>query len=273
MRTRINKLSAILASVVVIAAHSSLAAQGLNDCFLAPSKGATGPVLLVYADGHGSLFADAFSGVPGAGQAGSRNYLDSQSLRNLCATNTLTVNGRDGFATLPSSKILIQEFINAALSSNFFLSGRDTSTDLIVGGSAGTGWSLSSNRFYVPRANDYLTPVHVFFGADGAGIPSHFYTASDDEFRLMQGKVAASSGSAKWSYDGIAFEAPRTIQAVGGEPFCPQRDLQLVTPMRRTGTSADAAAKYRYVVNPETVVAMSNAGWQKQLATFCAYPE
>jgi Repeat of unknown function (DUF5648) len=171
----------------------------------------------------------------------------------------VTVNG-----ILPKPHTLVNEVIYPE-SRTYFLASLGAESDFILDGGAGRGWVTSSNGFRLPRAGDNLIPVHRFYGQARDG-GFHFYTVDVADIEMLQ----AITYGARYTYEGVAFLAPRATRKIDGTYECSDAQTVPVARLRDGPPAENRPVSYRYVVNPKLAEIMVRRGWNDQGATFCA---
>jgi len=159
-----------------------------------------------------------------------------------------------GGGTTPGEIVATIEYYNASLDHYFITAFAEEAADLDAGGQV-QGWTRTGHAFKSWKAgtgpgNDACR----FFGAEGRGPNSHFYTISASECE----KVKANPD---WTFEALAF---RTVEPLSAG--CTD-EHQTVTRLYNNGMGGEA--NHRYLTDPQEVERMVARGWLIEGPVFC----
>lgn len=153
----------------------------------------------------------------------------------------------------------VVEFFHA-VRNHYFLTTEPAEAAMIDAGGVGPGWVRTGLGFRVwPAATQMPIATHDacrYFGTPGIGPDAHFFTAFAAECEILRNRPA-------WLFEGLAF---RTVLPVAGA--C-AGGFDAVVRLYWHGTVA-SEVRHRYVMDPEVVTAMANAGWIVEGPVFCS---
>lgn len=244
---------------------------GLPSCTVLPAESPNVAPVYIEVDGQGRTYSTQFGDNPLAPLASWRAYPPSEAYESLCASGlSIAFWGADGFPTRPGRYIDIVEFVNASSTPrNYFLSAKEEESSFIRAGKAGKGWQVTPLRMRVPRSGPDLVPVHRFLGADEPGTITHFFTADPIEIAAWQAKAQAPATATRWwTYEGIAFYAPK-VSELNGVATCSNATDRPVFRVSGVG-QGKTQPKFRYVGNVSTIASMKKVGYVVDVAAFCA---
>lgn len=125
-----------------------------------------------------------------------------------------------------------------------------------------SGWMRTGESMQVIRQSgrpwaidDQYHPAYRFWGGSVAGIPSHFFTVSQEECAVLRDRTDWN-----WTYEGSPFWARETVEGA-----CPVGAVLY----RLYNNAADGAPAHRYTTRPAIVDEMSSRGWTNEGAAMC----
>lgn len=254
-------------------------------------------IVRVSVDSHGNFFApvvldvlnatflDQYGVVPWAMRTFSEGFLrvkyhtTAELETKVCAAGKKIVFderrfGSDEFAptfdaVAPKPYLSVRELAGIGLGI-YFLSALGADYDFVIDGGAGRGFSTTSGGFRLPRVGADLIPVHRFYGHPSGGAGSHFYTGDPTEFEAMQRRIERGE---RYTYEGVAFFAPRAVRQSDGSFACSSAELQPVNRLHLAPSKESGPFAYRYVLDIARAKSMQRQRWVNQGATFCALRE
>jgi len=142
---------------------------------------------------------------------------------------------------------------------HFFITASAAEAAGIDAGAAGAGWQRTGLRFKVQSLGAAgAAPVCRFYGTQGVGPNSHFYTGNAGECEWVKRDPG-------WFYEGLAFAV---------DPAADQVCANDRVPVYRAYNQgyANNDSNHRYTTSRSTLADMQRFGWAGEGVVFCAAP-